>query len=92
MLDPTTTESENPIGSEYGIGAPGFNLFMKNIQYLVYLLIQINFIKSSEIFSLNIGVHLLVDNQYIENSSSLEFQNGKIEKDLDHPLIYPEYP
>ncbi|CAF1071325.1 unnamed protein product [Adineta steineri] len=65
---------------------------MKNIQYLIYLLIQINFIQSSEIVSLNIGVHLLVDNQYIDNSSSLEFQNGKIEKDLDHPLIYPEYP
>jgi len=41
---------------------------------------------------LNVGVHLFVDNQYLENISSLEFQNGLIEKDTDHPIVYPEYP
>ncbi|CAF3681569.1 unnamed protein product [Adineta steineri] len=46
---------------------------MKNTQYLI------NFIKLFEIFSLNIAVHLLADNQYIKNLSSLEFQNDKIE-------------
>lgn len=42
--------------------------------------------------NLNVGVHLFVDNQYLENSSSLEFQNGVIQKDTEHPIIYPEYP
>ncbi|CAF0786378.1 unnamed protein product [Adineta ricciae] len=47
---------------------------------------------SDPLLPLNTGVHLFVDNYYIENSSSLQFQNGKIEKDLDHPLVHPEYP
>ena len=41
---------------------------------------------------LNVGVHLFVDNQYLENVSSLEFQNGLIEKNTDNPIVHPEYP
>jgi len=42
--------------------------------------------------ALNVGVHLFVDDQYLANISSLEFRNGVIEKDVDHPIVYPEYP
>lgn len=47
--------------------------------------------KVLEPIPLNVGVHLFVDNQYLENVSSLEFQNGRIEKDTDHPIVHPEY-
>jgi len=42
--------------------------------------------------ALNVGVHLFVDDQYLANISSLQFQNGVIQKDVDHPIVYPEYP
>jgi len=41
---------------------------------------------------LNTEVHLFVDNKYLDDISTLEFENGLIEKDLDNPIVYPEYP
>ena len=41
---------------------------------------------------LKLGVHLFVDNQYLQNTSSLEFQNGLIQKNTDDPIIFPQYP
>ncbi|CAF0786395.1 unnamed protein product [Adineta ricciae] len=65
---------------------------MRTTQYFITFFVQFFLINSSDIVPLDVGVHLFVDEQYIENMTSLEFQNGHIEKDLDHPLVYPEYP
>lgn len=45
-----------------------------------------------ESIQLDVGVHLFVDDQYLQNISSLEFQNGKVQKDTDHPIVHPEHP
>ncbi|UJR11909.1 hypothetical protein I4U23_016087 [Adineta vaga] len=65
---------------------------MKILKLVFFVLINLKLIQTSEIIPLNIGIHLFVDNQYIEDMVDLEFENGHIEKDLDHPIVYPEYP
>ena len=49
-------------------------------------------ISEGESIRLESGVHLFVDNQYIDELTSLEFQNGLVQKDLANPIVHPEYP
>lgn len=62
-------------------------MFVKFI--LTFLLLKLN---QCEKIDLKTGVHLFVDNHYIKNSSGLEFRNGLIAKELDSPIVHPEYP
>ena len=55
-------------------------------------LITINSGRVSQPIPLNLGVHLFVDDQYLQNISSLEFQNGLIRKNTAEPIVFPEYP
>ncbi len=49
-------------------------------------------VQLSQPIPLNLGVHLFVDNQYLQNTSSLEFHNGLVQKNTNDPIVYPEYP
>lgn len=73
-----------------------FQIRLMSILYILFgIVVQASLVNSREVVEpilLNVGVHLFVDNQYLENISSLEFQNGLIEKDTDHPIVHPEYP
>jgi hypothetical protein len=55
-------------------------------------LVVVSSAKLSDPIPLNLGVHLFVDNQYLQNTSSLEFQNGLIQKNTNDPIVFPEYP
>ena len=62
---------------------------------LVVVLMQFTVLdaaRSSSPTPLKLGVHLFVDNQYLQNTSSLEFQNGLIQKNTGDPIVFPEYP
>lgn len=67
-----------------------------SILYILFVILLQLFLVNSKNFvepiPLNVGVHLFVDNQYLENIPSLEFQNGLIQKDTDRPIVYPEHP
>jgi hypothetical protein len=54
--------------------------------------IAIDCARLSQPIPVNLGVHLFVDNQYLQNISSLEFQNGLVQKNTDEPIVFPEYP
>jgi hypothetical protein len=62
---------------------------------LVVVLLQVVVVDSarfSQAIPLNLGVHLFVDNQYLQTTSSLEFRNGLVEKNTDNPIVFPEHP
>ena len=59
--------------------------------FFIYL-IRIHESHLTDPIPLKLGVHLFVDNKYIQNISSLEFQNGLIQKNTNDPIIFPEYP
>lgn len=68
---------------------------MSIVRILIVIFLQLFVIESRKLDNLiqvKTGVHLFVDNQYLQNTSSLEFQNGVIQKDTDHPIVYPEHP
>ena len=68
-------------------------MFVAYVLITVWIeLILVDSTRVSDVIPLKVGVHLFVDDQYLENVSSLEFQNGLIEKDTNHPIVYPEYP
>jgi hypothetical protein len=46
----------------------------------------------SQPIPLSLGLHLFADNQYLKNMSSLEFQNGLVQKNTNDPIVFPEYP
>ena len=66
------------------------------IEYVLVVLLLHRVAVGSARFSqstpLNLGVHLFVDNQYLQNTSSLEFQNGLVQKNTDNPIVFPEHP
>jgi hypothetical protein len=59
---------------------------------LLLQLVAVDNARFSRSIPLNLGVHLFVDNQYLQNTSLLEFQNGMIQKNTDDPIVFPEYP
>ena len=67
-----------------------------SILYFIFIIsVQLFIVDSRNLIEpipLNVGVHLFADDQYLANISSLEFQNGLIQKDTDHPIVHPEYP
>lgn len=62
---------------------------------LMTVLLQSTALGNTQVSSttpLKLGVHLFVDNEYLQDMSSLEFQNGLVQKDTDNPIVVPEYP
>ena len=65
------------------------------IYLLVAVLLQSTTLGNTQVSSaipLKLGIHLFVDDQYLQNTSSLEFQNGLVQKNTDDPIVFPEYP
>ncbi len=62
---------------------------------LVTVLLQLVVVSSAKLsqpIPVNLGVHLFADNQYLQNTSELKFQNGLIQKNINNPIVFPEYP